>query len=181
MILFKRFLKILSLGLLGLILLLLLSYLIFSIKSKRQVSSYLSKLDPEAPTLIVSGESYRDLNKNGKRDVYENINEPIKSRVEDLISQMNLQEKAGALFINMIGVNPDGSLMEQANFSDPFSFLTDSSSEMMINKNMNHFNTRAAYPKENMLKWYNSNEVLMISIILEYLVRISSLVKTKFK
>ena len=156
MILFKRFLKILSLGLLGLILLLLLSYLIFSIKSKRQVTSYLSKLGPEAPTLIVSGESYRDLNKNGKRDVYENINEPIKSRVEDLISQMNLQEKAGALFINMIGVNPDGSLMEQANFSDPFSFLTDSSSEMMINKNMNHFNTRAAYPKENMLKWYNS-------------------------
>ena len=96
MILFKRFLKILNLGLLGLILLLLLSYLIFSIKSKRQVTSYLSKLGPEAPTLIVSGESYRDLNKNGKRDVYENINEPIKSRVEDLISQMNLKEKAGA-------------------------------------------------------------------------------------
>jgi hypothetical protein len=28
---------------------------------------------------------------------------------------------------------------------------------------------------------WNSNKVLMISIILEYLVRISSLVKTKFK
>lgn len=69
---------------------------------------------------------------------------------------MNLQEKAGSVFINMIGVNPDGSIMEQANFSDPFSLLVNSSSEMMINNNMNHFNTRAAYPKENMLKWYNS-------------------------
>jgi len=156
MILIKRFLKIFGIGLLSLILLLLLSILIFSIKSKRQSSSYLSQLGPEAPTLMINGESYRDLNKNGKRDLYENINEPIENRVEDLISQMNLQEKAGSVFINMIGVNPDGSLMEQANFSDPFSLLMDSSSEMMINNNMNHFNTRAAYPKENMLKWYNS-------------------------
>lgn len=156
MIFIKRFLKILGIGLLGLVLLLLLSILIFSIKSKRQTTSYLSQLGPEAPTLKVNGESYRDLNKNGKRDVYENINESIESRVEDLISQMNLQEKAGTVFINMIGVNPDGSIMEQANFSDPFSLLMDSSSEMMINNNMNHFNTRAAYPKENMLKWYNS-------------------------
>ena len=156
MILIKRFLKILGIGLLSLILLLLLSILIFSIKSKRQSSSYFSQLGPEAPTLMINGESYRDLNKNGKRDLYENINEPIENRVEDLISQMNLQEKAGSVFINMIGVNPDGSLMEQANFSDPFSLLMDSSSEMMINNNMNHFNTRAAYPKENMLKWYNS-------------------------
>ena len=77
MILIKRFLKILGIGLLSLILLLLLSILIFSIKSKRQSSSYLSQLGPEAPTLMINGESYRDLNKNGKRDLYENINEPI--------------------------------------------------------------------------------------------------------
>ncbi len=156
MILIKRFFKIIGIGLLGLVLLLLLGILILSIKSKRQTTSYLSQLGPEAPTLKANGEPYRDLNKNGKRDIYENINEPIESRVEDLISQMNLQEKAGTVFINMIGVNPDGSIMEQANFSDPFSLLMDSSSEMMINDNMNHFNTRAAYPKENMLKWYNS-------------------------
>jgi len=156
MILIKRFFKIIGISLLGLVLLLLLGILILSIKSKRQTTSYLSQLGPEAPTLKANGEPYRDLNKNGKRDIYENINEPIESRVEDLISQMNLQEKAGTVFINMIGVNPDGSIMEQANFSDPFSLLMDSSSEMMINDNMNHFNTRAAYPKENMLKWYNS-------------------------
>jgi beta-glucosidase len=156
MILIKRFFKIIGIGLLGLVLLLLLGILIISIKSKRQTTSYLYQLGPEAPTLKANGEPYRDLNKNGKRDIYENINEPIESRVEDLISQMNLQEKAGTVFINMIGVNPDGSIMEQANFSDPFSLLIDSSSEMMINDNMNHFNTRAAYPKENMLKWYNS-------------------------
>ena len=86
MILIKRFFKILGIGLLGLVLLLLLSILILSIKSKRQTNSYLSQLGPEAPTLTFNGEPSRDLNKNGKRDVYENINEPVESRVEDLIS-----------------------------------------------------------------------------------------------
>jgi beta-glucosidase len=34
-----------------------------------------------------------DLNKNGRMDVYENPTAPIERRVEDLLSQMNLEEK----------------------------------------------------------------------------------------
>src|SRR2546430_11658459 len=34
-----------------------------------------------------------DLNKNGRMDVYENQKAPIDRRVEDLLSQMNLEEK----------------------------------------------------------------------------------------
>ncbi|MEO2001299.1 MAG: hypothetical protein ABGW75_06700, partial [Pirellulales bacterium] len=37
----------------------------------------------------------RDLNKNGKVDPYENWRLPIEQRVEDLLSQMTLQEKIG--------------------------------------------------------------------------------------
>ena len=37
----------------------------------------------------------RDLNKNGKIDPYENWRLPIEQRVEDLLSQMTLQEKIG--------------------------------------------------------------------------------------
>ncbi len=37
----------------------------------------------------------RDLNKNGKIDPYENWRVPIEQRVEDLLSQMTLQEKIG--------------------------------------------------------------------------------------
>ena len=139
----------------GLLLLGFLSYQLFSLHSSSKVANYISQLGPEAPTLTVDGESYRDLNKNGNRDVYENIHEPIEKRVEDLISQMNLQEKAGALFINIIGVNSNGSIMEKPSFSDPFSFLLKPSSEMMIDKNMNHFNTITSHPKEMMFKWYN--------------------------
>ena len=34
-----------------------------------------------------------DLNKNGRMDVYENQRAPINARVEDLLRQMNLDEK----------------------------------------------------------------------------------------
>src|ERR1041385_35892 len=34
-----------------------------------------------------------DLNKNGRMDVYENSRAPINARVEDLLRQMNLDEK----------------------------------------------------------------------------------------
>lgn len=45
-----------------------------------------------------NGFAYRDLNKNGKLDIYEDPRQPITSRVEDLLSQMTLAEKAGMLF-----------------------------------------------------------------------------------
>lgn len=41
---------------------------------------------------------YRDLNKNGRLDPYEDPSRPIEERVDDLLSQMNLTEKAGMLF-----------------------------------------------------------------------------------
>lgn len=34
-----------------------------------------------------------DFNKNGKMDVYENPDAPIEDRIEDLLSQMTLEEK----------------------------------------------------------------------------------------
>src|SRR6185503_4167266 len=43
--------------------------------------------------LLPQNNSYRDLNKNGRMDVYENSNAAIDARVEDLLSQMTLEEK----------------------------------------------------------------------------------------
>ncbi|WP_447640275.1 MULTISPECIES: glycoside hydrolase family 3 N-terminal domain-containing protein [Chitinophagaceae] len=40
---------------------------------------------------------YTDLNKNGKKDIYEDPHKPIPERIKDLISQMSLDEKAGQL------------------------------------------------------------------------------------
>ena len=47
---------------------------------------------------------FRDLNKNGKKDIYEDVTQPIEKRVADLISQMNVEEKAGLLFNAISGL-----------------------------------------------------------------------------
>lgn len=59
---------------------------------------------------VADGFYYRDLNKNGKLDVYEDPRQPLKARVEDLLSQMTLEEKAGMMFINGSSVSEDGSI-----------------------------------------------------------------------
>lgn len=48
--------------------------------------------------------TYRDLNKNGEKDVYEDSTQPIENRVEDLLSQMKIEEKAGLLFNAISGM-----------------------------------------------------------------------------
>ena len=68
---------------------------------------------PNAPTLTESNFTFRDLNKNGRLDPYEDARRPIEERVEDLLSQMTLEEKAGLMFHTIIGVNQDGSLVEK--------------------------------------------------------------------
>mgnify|MGYP001827037002 CR=1 FL=1 len=35
--------------------------------------------------------TYRDLNSNGKLDIYEDVNQTIQARTEDLLSQMTLE------------------------------------------------------------------------------------------
>ena len=45
-----------------------------------------------------SAEGFRDLNKNGRLDPYEDPRQPIEVRVEDLLGQMSLAEKAGLMF-----------------------------------------------------------------------------------
>lgn len=45
----------------------------------------------------VDGLYFKDLNSNGALDVYEDYRQPIEDRVNDLLAQMTLQEKAGTL------------------------------------------------------------------------------------
>ena len=68
----------------------------------------LSQLGPEAPIVTEDGFAFRDLNKNGRLDPYEDSRRPIDERVEDLLSQMTLEEKAGMMFHTMLGMGEDG-------------------------------------------------------------------------
>lgn len=104
----------------------------------------------EAPIYTAEGFTFRDLNKNGRLDPYEDSRRPIEERVEDLLAQMTLEEKAGLMFHTMIGVNPDGSLEPPAG---PFPTL--SAVEMVVTRKMNHFNVFQLPAPRLTAEWYN--------------------------
>ena len=54
--------------------------------------------------------AFRDLNKNGKLDVYEDVMQAVDARIDDLLSQMSVAEKAGLMFINISIVNDDATI-----------------------------------------------------------------------
>src|SRR6185312_351740 len=97
--------------------------------------------------------AYRDLNKNGKMDVYEDSSQPITKRVDDLLHQMTLEEKAGMLFINGARVNDDGSIEDKPG-KGLFAFAPNAL-KLVNEKKMNHFNLWAIPSPEALAKWYN--------------------------
>ena len=48
----------------------------------------------------VGNKLFKDLNANGKLDVYEDWRKPVDARVADLVAQMTLEEKAGLMLID---------------------------------------------------------------------------------
>lgn len=111
----------------------------------------LSRLGPAAPSLVVDGKTYRDLNKNGKLDPYEDARCTVDERVQDLLAQMTLEEKAGLMFHSMIGMNPDGSLVEKASMQSGPTVT----SEVVAAKLMNHFNLLYGQKPRVMAEWQN--------------------------
>jgi beta-glucosidase len=47
--------------------------------------------------LTTDGKQFKDLNRNGKVDPYEDWRLPVAQRADDLVSKMSLEEKAGVL------------------------------------------------------------------------------------
>src|SRR5690606_3901060 len=58
--------------------------------------------------LLVDQLQFKDLNKNGKLDVYEDWRQPLDARIEDLLGQMSLEEKVGMMLINTLNAEAYG-------------------------------------------------------------------------
>jgi len=98
-----------------------------------------------------NGMAFRDLNKNGKLDVYEDPRQPIGARVEDILGQMTLEEKAGILFINGSVVNEDGSIEEKPG-GPGFGGVA---AEQITGQKMNHFNLWQIPGAQVVAAWQN--------------------------
>ena len=64
--------------------------------------------------LYDDGLPFKDLNKNGRIDAYEDWRQPVEARVADLVSQMTLAEKAGMLMIDQLNADHGGQVPELA-------------------------------------------------------------------
>lgn len=115
------------------------------------------------------GFAYRDLNKNGRLDPYEDPRRPLEERVGDLLLQMTLEEKAGILFQTMIAMNPDGTLSEGGG-----AFPIESTTVMVSQKLMNHFNVLYVTQPRQIAEWYNRLQALAEETRLGIPVTISS-------
>ena len=100
------------------------------------------------------GVAYRDLNKNGKLDVYEDPRQPVDARVEDLLRQMTLEEKAGSMFIQGSAVGQGGTIDEGElnEIGVPPMFAK----RMMTQNWMNHFNIWAIPDSQSTALWTNN-------------------------
>ena len=103
---------------------------------------------------LENGVVYRDLNKNGKLDVYEDSKQPVEKRVQDLLKQMTLEEKAGMMFYSPVRVNADGSIEEQP----PKDFLGGFSPVGITEidkRHITHFNLFSTPSIDTLAIWYN--------------------------
>ena len=155
----KKYLKLILLiigSLLGLAVIVVICTIMYiNISNNRIAKDSLKLAGPEVRTISVDGITIRDLNKNGKLDPYEDKRNSIDERVNDLISQMTLEEKAGTMFMTMISMKKDGSIMEKPSIADPQSLLFPGTLEMMYGKLMNHFNVTSASDRKLMPEWQN--------------------------
>jgi len=109
----------------------------------------------EDGTLTVNGFTFRDLNKNGKLDPYEDSRQPVEQRVNDVLQQMTLEEKAGMMFINGTKVNADGSLDDRPAEGMLAGLMA--ATKLVDSMKMNHFNLWAIpAPPRELATWYNN-------------------------
>ena len=73
------------------------------------------QVEARSVSLLYQGQqAFKDLNKNGSLDKYEDWRIPVSERIEDLVSQMTLEEKVGMMLINTLNAETGGKISERA-------------------------------------------------------------------
>ncbi|MDF1676961.1 MAG: glycoside hydrolase family 3 N-terminal domain-containing protein [Vicingaceae bacterium] len=127
---------------------------------KKKEALELNEVVQVKSTILVdqNGIQFRDLNKNEKLDIYEDINQPIEERIDDLLSKMTLEEKAGMMFINGAPVSADGKPDGKEGLEGPGARMA-SVVENMDKLKMTHFNIWSIPADPNIFaKWYNNTQ-----------------------
>ncbi len=147
----KRLFKILGYTLLSIVGIIVLALIVFNSYYAVQNSKAKKKL-AEVQVLTEGNFEYRDLNKNGELDVYEDSRQQIEKRIDDLLLQMTIEEKGGMMWHPPIGVGKNGEVLNKPN---PKVFSMVSSLDVIVNEKINHYNLFMVPGARNLAEWYN--------------------------
>ncbi|SES27104.1 beta-glucosidase [Pedococcus cremeus] len=101
------------------------------------------------------GVEFRDLNKNGRMDPFEDPRLPVEDRVDDLLSRLSLPEKAGLMFQTVIEAGEDGTVLE-----GPGRISKSPTSVVVLDKHLTHFNVHALDDPRMAARWHNALQAL---------------------
>ncbi|HEX5524135.1 MAG TPA: glycoside hydrolase family 3 N-terminal domain-containing protein [Pedococcus sp.] len=101
------------------------------------------------------GVEFRDLNKNGRMDPFEDPRLSIEERVDDLVSRLSLAEKAGLMFQTVIEAGTDGTVLEH-----PGMISKSATSVVVLEKHLTHFNVHALDDPRMAARWHNALQAL---------------------
>lgn len=106
-------------------------------------------------TLSADGVFFRDLNRNGVMDLFEDPRRPVDERVDDLLGRLSLEEKVGLLFQTVIETGPGGTLLET-----PGNISKSPTSAVVLDKHINHFNVHRLESARDAARWNNALQAL---------------------
>ena len=139
-----------------LVAILLLGFIFFQVYFTTKAAKFQKMAGPEAPSLTIDNYTFRDLNKNGQLDPYEDGRASVEHRVEDLLGQMNIEEKAGLMFNMMIATSNNGKLLDKPDPSNFFSFFIPLNSDLVHGRKMNSFTLMQMGPVDKHVIWHNT-------------------------
>ena len=131
--------------------------------------------------LTVDGFQFKDLNKSGALDPYEDWRLQVKERVGDLLGQMSLEEKAGLMVHPALDMGQNGTLQEEpperrqgVRGRRPPGIPGPTTSEAILTRKITHVLTRSAEKPEVIATWNNNLQALAETARLAIPVTISS-------
>ena len=116
--------------------------------------------------LRVDGALFKDLNKNGVLDVYEDWRRPVAERATDLVAQMTLEEKAGLMVGPSLVMGPNGMPSEQPTYGvNPFSggpaaLVSPATTDALTKRHIVQFINRENRDPRTMATWLNAVQQL---------------------
>lgn len=100
--------------------------------------------------ISIDGVAFRDLNRNGCLDPFEDPRLCVEDRVEDLLGRLSIQELVGLMFHTVIEAGMDGELLV-----GPGRIAKSGTREVVLGKHLNHFNVHELRDPRMAARWSN--------------------------